>query len=143
MFWDITPYGPLKVNRRIGGFACKAPCLPPAFKLVSCSAYSSSLMMEATFFSEMSVDFQALRFPPAFTLVSCSAYSSTLKMEATCCSETLVDLQALRFPPAFTLVYSSAYSSTLKMEAICSSETSVNFQRTTRRYIPEDSTLQT
>jgi hypothetical protein len=35
----------------------------------------------------------------------------------------------------------SAYSSTLKMEAICSSETSADFQRTTRRYIPEDSTL--
>jgi hypothetical protein len=32
--------------------------------------------------------------------------------------------------------------STLKMEAICSSETSVDSQRTTRRYIPEDSTLQ-
>jgi hypothetical protein len=28
------------------------------------------------------------------------------------------------------------------MEAICSSETSLNFQRTTRRYIPEYSTLQ-
>jgi hypothetical protein len=27
------------------------------------------------------------------------------------------------------------------MEEICSSETSVDFQRTTRRYIPEDSTL--
>jgi hypothetical protein len=27
------------------------------------------------------------------------------------------------------------------MEAICSSETSVDFQRITRRYIPEDSTL--
>jgi hypothetical protein len=27
------------------------------------------------------------------------------------------------------------------MEAICSSETSVDFQRVTRRYIPEDSTL--
>jgi hypothetical protein len=27
------------------------------------------------------------------------------------------------------------------MEAICSSETSVDFQRTTRRYIPQDSTL--
>jgi hypothetical protein len=27
------------------------------------------------------------------------------------------------------------------MEAICSSETSVDTQRTTRRYIPEDSTL--
>jgi hypothetical protein len=28
------------------------------------------------------------------------------------------------------------------MEATCSSETTVEFQRTTRRYIPEDSTLQ-
>jgi hypothetical protein len=43
---------------------------------------------------------------------------------------------------AFTLVSCSAYASTLNMEAICSSETSVDFQRTTRRYIPEDSTLQ-
>jgi hypothetical protein len=43
---------------------------------------------------------------------------------------------------AFTLVSWSAYSSTLKMERIFSSETSVDFQRTTRRYIPEDSTLQ-
>jgi hypothetical protein len=39
------------------------------------------------------------------------------------------------------LVSCSAYPSTLKMEAICSSETSVDFQRTTRRYIPEDSIL--
>jgi hypothetical protein len=35
----------------------------------------------------------------------------------------------------------SAYSSTLKMEAICSTETSIDIRRTTRRYIPEDSTL--
>jgi hypothetical protein len=42
-------------------------------------------------------------------------------------------------PLAFTLVYCSAYP-TMK-EAICSSETSVHFERTTRRYIPEDSTL--
>jgi hypothetical protein len=34
------------------------------------------------------------------------------------------------------------YSSTLKMEAIRSSETSGETQRTTRRYIPEDDTLQ-
>jgi hypothetical protein len=40
----------------------------------------------------------------------------------------------------FTLISCSAYS-TLKMEEICSSETSVDFQRTTRRYIPEDGTL--
>jgi hypothetical protein len=33
-------------------------------------------------------------------------------------------------------------SSTLKMEAICSSETSVDTQRTTRRNMPEDDTLQ-
>jgi hypothetical protein len=31
---------------------------------------------------------------------------------------------------------------TLKMEAMFSSETSVDTQRTTRRYIPEDGTLQ-
>jgi hypothetical protein len=35
-----------------------------------------------------------------------------------------------------------AYSSTLEMKATCSSETSVNFQRTTRRYIPEDRPFQ-
>jgi hypothetical protein len=32
--------------------------------------------------------------------------------------------------------------SILKLEAICSSETSVDSQRNTRRYIPEDGTLQ-
>jgi hypothetical protein len=30
------------------------------------------------------------------------------------------------------------YSSTLKMEGTCSSETPVDFQRTTRRYMPQD-----
>jgi hypothetical protein len=44
-------------------------------------------------------------------------------------------------PPEFRLVSCSDYSSTLKMEAVCSSETSVDFQRTTRRYIPQDRTL--
>jgi hypothetical protein len=33
-------------------------------------------------------------------------------------------------------------SSTLKVEAVFSFGTSINFQRTTRRYIPEESTLQ-
>jgi hypothetical protein len=40
-----------------------------------------------------------------------------------------------------TLVSCLAYSSTLKMEAKCSSEVSVDFRRTTRRYTPEDGTL--
>jgi hypothetical protein len=44
-------------------------------------------------------------------------------------------------PPTFTLVSSWACSSAQKMKAICSSETSVGFQRTTRRYIPEDRSL--
>jgi hypothetical protein len=48
----------------------------------------------------------------------------------------------LYLPSAFTLVSCSAYFSTMKMEAACSSQTSINFQRNTRRYIPEDITLQ-
>jgi hypothetical protein len=44
-------------------------------------------------------------------------------------------------PPAFTLVSCFSYSSTLKVEAIYSSETSADFQRSTQRYIPEDSTF--
>jgi hypothetical protein len=46
VFWDIKPCSPLKVNR-----------LPPAFMLVSCSAYSLTLQMEICS-SEISVDFQ-------------------------------------------------------------------------------------
>jgi hypothetical protein len=53
----------------------------------------------------------------------------------------LLDLSELCLPPDFTLVPCSAYSSTLRIEAICSPETSVDFQQTTKRYIPEDSTL--
>jgi hypothetical protein len=57
----------------------------------------------------------------------------------------------LKFDPRFGGTYRlhlqgkkpAAYSSTLKMEAICSSETSADFKRTTRRYIAEDTTLQT
>jgi hypothetical protein len=45
-------------------------------------------------------------------------------------------------PPAFTLVSCLAYPSIIKMEATCSAETAVDFQRTTRRYISEDRTLQ-
>jgi hypothetical protein len=47
----------------------------------------------------------------------------------------------LCLPSTFTLVSCLAYFSTLKMEATCSSATSVDFQRTARRYIPEDRTL--
>jgi hypothetical protein len=58
IFWDITPYSPLKVNLHFGGtyrlhisVALLATCLT----LVSCLAYSSTLKMEATYASETSV----------------------------------------------------------------------------------------
>jgi hypothetical protein len=49
---------------------------------------------------------------------------------------------AAALPPASaTIISFLLYSSSLKTEAICSLETSVDSQRTTRRYIPGDSTL--
>jgi hypothetical protein len=43
-----------------------------------------------------------------------------------------------RLPVCLMLVSFLAYSSTLKMEVTYFSKISVDFQRTTRRYIPED-----
>jgi hypothetical protein len=65
--------------------------------------------------------------------------------ELTSCLPCLSEISTSRLlclPPAFTLVSRFAYSSTLKMEATCPSEISTDFQRTTRRYIPEDRILQ-
>jgi hypothetical protein len=50
-------------------------------------------------------------------------------------------IPAVSLPPAFTLVSCFACYSTLNMQSTCSSEKSVDFQRTKRRYIPEDRTL--
>jgi hypothetical protein len=62
IFWDITPCSPLKVNWRFGETHClqlqgrilsqarnQGESLAPAFTLVSCSAYSLTLKMEAMF----------------------------------------------------------------------------------------------
>jgi hypothetical protein len=62
IFWDITPYSPLKVNRQFGrtyrlhlqgrriSQASSAELFyPPDFTLVSSSDYSSSLKIEAMF----------------------------------------------------------------------------------------------
>jgi hypothetical protein len=68
IFWDITLYNPLKVNRpleehvasifRVGKKAKQRPTLVAAcFILVSCLTYSSALKMEATYSAETSVDF--------------------------------------------------------------------------------------
>jgi hypothetical protein len=60
--WDKRPYGLLKVNRGFGGtyrLHLQADlCLPPPFTLVSHSAYSSTLKMEAIYSSDASVNLQ-------------------------------------------------------------------------------------
>jgi hypothetical protein len=60
-FWDITPCRPLKFNRRFKG--TYYVCFPPAFTLVSCSAYYSTLKMEAICSSETSVAIQRITRP--------------------------------------------------------------------------------
>jgi hypothetical protein len=49
-FYDYSSYGMARETNVV--------CLPPAFTLVSCSAYSSTLKMEVICSSETSVDFQ-------------------------------------------------------------------------------------
>jgi hypothetical protein len=66
IFWDITPCSLLKVNRRFGGkchlrlqgrrISQARALLAICFTLVSGLAYSSTLKMEATCYSETSVD---------------------------------------------------------------------------------------
>jgi hypothetical protein len=51
------------------------------------------------------------------------------------------DITLCSLLPDFMLVYCTAYSLALKMEAIWCCETSFDFQRTTWRYMPENSTL--
>jgi hypothetical protein len=58
IFWDITPRSPLKVNRSFGGTFRLRALLVTCFILRSCSAYSSTLNIEATCSSETSVYFQ-------------------------------------------------------------------------------------
>jgi hypothetical protein len=80
-------------------------------------------------------NFNGIIWTVGFEVVTAVVIKSTIFWDITPCSPLKVNRRA------FTLVSCSAYSSILTMEAICSSETSVDFQRTTRRYIPEDSTL--
>jgi hypothetical protein len=62
IFRGVTQCNPLNVNRRFGGtyrlHLQGKLCLSPDFTLVSCSAYSSTLKMEAICTSETSVDIQ-------------------------------------------------------------------------------------
>jgi hypothetical protein len=50
-------------------------------------------------------------------------------------------MKEVLLPTAFMLAYCLDYYMTLKMEAIYFSETSVDIERTTWRYIPENTSL--
>jgi hypothetical protein len=74
IFWDTTPCSSLKVIWRLRGTLPTSSgsklCLPPAFVLVSCSAYSLTLKMEAMFLQNigwLSTDYTAL-YPKDRTL---------------------------------------------------------------------------
>lgn len=62
--WDITLFGPLKVNRRFGEHIVSNSgpknklCMQLAFTLASCSVYSSTLNIEAIYSSETSINFE-------------------------------------------------------------------------------------
>jgi hypothetical protein len=85
IFWDITPYSPLKVNQRFGG-TCRLHLQDRRISL-------------ARNYREIRWQAELLFFARVGTFLR------------------------------------------LFLEPICSSETSVGFQRTTRRYIPEDINL--
>jgi hypothetical protein len=60
VFWDIMQWSPLRANRRFGGtyHLYLLLCLPPAFTLVSCLAYFSTLKIETICSFETSVGSQ-------------------------------------------------------------------------------------
>jgi hypothetical protein len=65
IFCDITPFNPLKVNTCFRGtyllhLQGRRTNAKTDVKQVSCSAYSSTLKLEAIYSSEMSVDFQRI-----------------------------------------------------------------------------------
>jgi hypothetical protein len=86
-------------------------------------------------------------FVKGFEVVTVMVVKTSIFWDITPCSPFTVNRRfkehvgSICLPPAFTLVSCRAYCSNLKMEATCSSKTPVDFQRTTRRYIPEDRTL--
>jgi hypothetical protein len=69
-------------------------------------------------------------------ITSCSPLNVNQRFGGTC----PLHLQGIRITCS-TLVSHLPYSSTLKTEVTRPPETSVDFQRTTRRYIPENRTL--
>jgi hypothetical protein len=124
----VKPCSPLKVNRTFGGtrrllllLLVRISCVGEPMGIAKLSSRSYWFIL--SYGRANGNLLVVLHFPP-ISYVNRN-FGKQLCLLATC----------------FTLVSYLAYYSTLKMEAICSSEASVEFQRITRRYIPEDRTL--
>jgi hypothetical protein len=78
-----------------------------------------------------------MKRPIFWDITTCSPLEANRRLGGTCGLNHLG-----LFATRFMLVSYLAYSSNLKIKTTCSSENSTEFQRTTRRYIPEDKTLQ-
>jgi hypothetical protein len=76
-------YSVLKVARTLIQQSISVLCLPPAFTLVSCLAYSSTLKMEAICSFEMSVDFQwtTWRYIPEDSIVQSISQYHAIAMD--------------------------------------------------------------
>jgi hypothetical protein len=108
----------MKVTRRFG---------PSVFTLVSCSAYSVTLKIEAVYSSETSVDCQQTtrRYIPEDSRLY------NLRCE---------NLKSCKYENTFLmLVACLSYSPATKMEVVCSSKTSAN--TSTWHHKPEDTHL--
>jgi hypothetical protein len=163
IFWDITRCSLLKVNRRFGG-AYRLHLRGRKSRTLSLThqfpAQHTLILLPVSFLDQQNCH---ISWPHKLVFLSpigslggrvrslavsfCSTVSQReLSSSLPFPSDSLHNpkfpvSRLLCFPPAFMLVSFSAYS-TLKMEMIRTSETSVDFQRSTRRYIPEESTLQ-
>jgi hypothetical protein len=90
--------------------------------------------------NELSPESEQLQFISLFIFMSQEFYFSLL-VQGRHAEFLLTFFLVVIIIAAACLLASLVYSSMMKLEAVCSSETSVNLYRTTRRLIPEDSTL--
>jgi hypothetical protein len=112
IFWDITPYSPLKINPRFGG-TCRLHIQGRKISQIKKPTWRfACYLLHAGFFL-------------------CD--SSALKMESACSSETSVDdfyWNTVRYIPEDRTLHTWLLKATLKMEAAGSSKTLVNINQT-------------